>query len=117
ARQPVDDLALAFIAPLGADHGDVCQRIELSAGETARALGADGSKGKGAGDNRRQGDWIRRSDTLVCSRQANGGIDGSGRAPVSRLRCLGPIRRRLLTASTGRNRTRIGRAGGAFLWR
>ena len=27
ARQPVDDLALAFIAPLGADHGDVGQAL------------------------------------------------------------------------------------------
>jgi hypothetical protein len=26
ARQPVDDLALAFIAPLGADHGYICHR-------------------------------------------------------------------------------------------
>jgi hypothetical protein len=38
ARQPVDDLALALIAPLGADHGNVGQAQPFPGG-TARALG------------------------------------------------------------------------------
>ena len=29
ARQPVDDLALAFVAPLGADDGDVSHGVSL----------------------------------------------------------------------------------------
>ena len=29
-RQPVDDLALAFVAPLGADHGDITHRASPS---------------------------------------------------------------------------------------
>ena len=38
-RQPVDDLALALVAPLGADHGDVGQRKYLSGCGVALALG------------------------------------------------------------------------------
>ena len=43
ARQPVDDLALALIAPLGADHGHVCHAFTCLRGwsrERARTTGA-----------------------------------------------------------------------------
>jgi hypothetical protein len=47
AGEPIDDLAFAFIAPLGADHGYVGQlsafHLEL---KPCRALGESGSEGK-----------------------------------------------------------------------
>ena len=41
ARQPVDDLALAFVAPLGADDGDVSHVVPCCCAARA-ALGAEG---------------------------------------------------------------------------
>src|SRR5262249_13169932 len=48
ACQPVDDLALAFIAPLGADHGDVGQAGFLLRGRCTNraALGVSEAQGK-----------------------------------------------------------------------
>jgi hypothetical protein len=66
AGKPVDDLALAFIAPLGADHGDVGQGevLSLVRGETGAALGGGGRKGKGMRDRSRDG-WP------VCERTSS----------------------------------------------
>ena len=41
AREPVDDLALAFVAPLGADDGDITHVDSLLGGRPARLLGAE----------------------------------------------------------------------------
>src|SRR5690606_30367072 len=51
AGEPVDDLALAFIAPLGADHGYVGHSATTCscAVKTRRALGRGGRKGKARG--------------------------------------------------------------------
>src|SRR5690606_35379368 len=43
--KPVDDLALAFIAPLGTDHGNVGHRLFLLLAN-ARGLGGCAAKGK-----------------------------------------------------------------------
>src|SRR5690606_35994623 len=47
---------------------------------------------------------------------ANGDADGSSRTPVPRLRCAGPVSRRLLAGFIGRSRTGVGGAGRAVLW-
>ena len=49
ARQPVDDLALAFVAPLGADDGDVSHVVPSCCAARA-ALGA--KRGASSADNR-----------------------------------------------------------------
>jgi len=61
ARQPIDDLPLAFVAPLGADDGDVSHLLRfLSTGEAGAAL-----RGRFPDVQRA---WVRMKTPLPASR-------------------------------------------------
>ena len=65
AREPVDDLALAFVAPLGADDGDVAHVDSLLGGSPRAPRAAKASARQSGPDSLKQTEQKRASQRVL----------------------------------------------------